>query len=139
MKKILYLFIAIISLSSCQSSDEDSLSGDPIVGKWQLQSRLENGTETTDSCERQSTVTFSADGTVAIVSYYDYGNNTCESIIGTTSWENAGNSNYVLSGNGQSSSPQKIDFSQNNTVWSTTTTDSFNGTTYTTIESWKKI
>ena len=79
MKKILYLFIAIISLSSCQSSDEDSLSGDPIVGKWQLQSRLENGTETTDSCERQSTVTFSADGTVAIVSYYDYGNNTCES------------------------------------------------------------
>ena len=60
-------------------------------------------------------------------------------IIGTTSWENAGNSNYVLSGNGQSSSPQKIDFSQNNTVWSTTTTDSFNGTTYTTIESWKKI
>ena len=144
MKKLLILTIAMFSLLSCSSNeDTDSLLGgnsnggdDPIIGKWQVVSTTENGDNILTECEKNTTVTFSNDGTVTVVDFYNefdpFSNiETCESETGIGTWINTGNSEYSIGGD----ESQKIVFSQNNTKWSTTTEDG----NYTTIETYKKI
>ncbi|MFK8058532.1 MAG: lipocalin family protein [Polaribacter sp.] len=135
MKKLLYLFIASAILFSCESNDEDgSLSGgDPIIGKWQLTSIVENGNEIATSCDKKSNATFSSNGTVVAVFYYESNSTNCESESSSLSWENLGNSNYKIFGNGDESTA-KVNFTQNNTVMSSTTSDG--STTY--IETYKR-
>ncbi|MEO9571525.1 MAG: lipocalin family protein [Polaribacter sp.] len=137
MKKLLYLFIASTILFSCTTNDDDD-SSDPIIGIWQLSSETENGTDISTSCERKSTITFLENGTTTQIYSYEDGNN-CSTESDSATWENLGNSNYKLyygDGDGETS---KITFSQNNTVFSVTNTDDYNGTTYTYVITYKKI
>lgn len=136
MKKFIYLFILIITLNSCES--EDDSSSDPIVGTWQLTSIIENGEEIATDCEKENTVTFSSNATFTIIDSYDNGNNSCSTDTATGSWKNKGNSNYSVT-IFEKERETKVNFSKNNTVWSSTNTDSDGGTTYTTTETYKKI
>lgn len=139
MKKLLYLFIASAMLLSCESEDETSMNSDPIIGKWQLTSTTENGTETSSDCERKSTVTFSSDGSFTYFSSYDDGGANCSNESSSGTWKNSGNSNYTLDFSNGDSGDTKINFSNSNKVFSTTDTDDFNGTTTIYIETYKKI
>lgn len=133
MKKLIYLFLASAILISCSSSDDDSL--DPIIGSWKLQSVIEDGVETSTECQRQTTVTFSENGTTQSKSYYDDGNG-CESDSDTSTWVNVGGSTYRIDSDDEAT---KINFSQNNTVFSGSFSETYNGATYTTTISYKKI
>ena len=132
MKKLLYLFILSTILISCSSNDDESL--DPIIGTWQLQSVLEDGIELTTECERKTTLTFNENGTTASVSFFEDGNG-CESETETSTWENTGDSMYNADGEDN----VLLTFSQNNTVFSASTSETFNGMTYTFVITYKKI
>lgn len=138
MKKLLYLFIASTLLFSCTTNDDDD-SSDPIIGIWQLTSETENGTDITTSCERKSTVTFLENGTFNSTSFYDDGNGCMSESDGAANWENIGQSNYLLDFGGNDTSTTKITFSENNTVFSFSDIDDYNGTTITYISTFTKL
>lgn len=135
MKKLLYLFIASAFLISCESNEDDMSNTDPIIGTWQLESVIEDGEEQTTSCERRTTLTFLENGVTTANSYFNDGNG-CESESDSSSWENIGDSNYRIDSDDESI---KIDFSQNNTVFSSTFSETFDGMTFTTVITYKKI
>lgn len=131
MKKLLYLFISLTLLNSCNSSEDDSPNLDPIIGKWQLQSVKENGREESTTCSRQTVLTFLENGTTTINNFYDgndNGNDSCESANGTSIWENLGNSIYKVQDDGETT---EINFSENNTIFSVSKSEIYNSTTYT--------
>ncbi len=140
MKKIIFLFLAIATLSSCETKEDDNPnSSDIIIGTWQLASDKENGTEISTECERKSTITFLENGTSEEVYYYTDGSNNCSTESDTSTWENVGNSTYKIDyGNGDSETA-KLTFSENNTVFSVTDIDDDNGVTYTYVITYKKI
>jgi len=143
MKKIILLLITIVSLSSCSSSDGDTSSLNIIIGTWQLKSETENGVERATDCRKKSTITFSENGNGSQMSYDDTndgnGNIVCENEYnGTFTWENTNAATYSISEDGDSSSADLI-FSENNTIFSNSTTETFNGTTYTSTFSYIKI
>lgn len=133
MKKLLCLFIASAILISCESNDDTDL--DPIIGTWQLQSVVENGDEQTTECERRTTITFFADGTTNSKAFYDDGNG-CESESDTSTWVGLENSTYKVDSDDEE---VKLNFSQNNTVFTSSISETFNNTTYTTTITYKKI
>ena len=135
---MLYLFISLTFLNSCNSSDDNSSDLDPIIGKWQLQSLQENGQEESTPCSRQTVLTFLENGTTTINNFYDgdaAGNERCESANGTSIWENLGNSSYKVQDHGETTA---IHFSENNTVFSVSASETYNGTTYTIAITYKK-
>ena len=134
MKKLIYVFALFAILTSCDSDNETALDVDPIVGNWQLQSNIEDGDEIITECEKNTTIFFDANGTAIIKSFYDEGNG-CLSETDNATWVNAGNSTYKLDGD----DAVAISFSANNTVFSVTTSDTFNGMTYTMVITYKKI
>lgn len=134
MKKILYLFIAIVSITSCESNEE--INSDPIIGTWQLQSVLENGTEQATDCEKKTTIVFLENGTTTNESFNDDGNNGCESNTDSSTWVNIGNSTYRIDSDDED---VKLNFSQNNTVFTASISESYNGMTFTTVITYKKI
>ncbi|KGL63957.1 lipocalin family protein [Polaribacter sp. Hel1_85] len=140
MKQIIFLFLAIATLSSCETNEDDNpSSSDLIIGKWQLISDKENGTEISTECERKSTITFSENGTSTEVYYYNDGSNNCITESETATWENLGSSTYKVDyGNGDTETA-KITFSENNTEFSITNTDVYNGVTYTYVITYKKV
>lgn len=143
MKKIIYLLTVIICLSSCSSSDDDASSSNIIIGTWQLKSETENGVERTTDCTRKSTITFLENGNGSQISYdesYDgTGNAVCENDYnGTFTWENTNATIYNVSEDGQSNSVE-LTFSQNNTIFSTSFSETYDGTTYTSTSSYIKI
>tara|TARA_R110001592_G_scaffold250927_1_gene513538 strand:+ start:180 stop:611 length:432 start_codon:yes stop_codon:yes gene_type:complete len=143
MKKIILLLIAIVSLSSCSSNDDDASSLNIIIGTWQLKSNLENGKERTTDCTRKSTLTFSENGNGSQIGYnenYDgNGNAICENDYnGTFTWKNTNATTYEINQDGQNILVD-LTFSQNNTIFSTTSTETYNGTTYTDTSIYIKI
>jgi len=139
MKKLLYLFVATALLFSCESNDDDSLSGgDPIIGEWQLTSEKENGVEESTACSRRSKVNFSADGTFLYQGFFSETASDCQTDTSSGTWANDGNSNYTIIIDGDSSTT-KITFSNNNNTFSTTDVDEFNGETFTYVETYKRI
>jgi hypothetical protein len=79
MKRLLlYLFISSLLISGCSSSDDDDMSQnlDLIVGVWKLVNDVEvcsNGSESVEvltTCQKQSTVEFTKDGTIHSIDYY---------------------------------------------------------------------
>ncbi|WP_445749186.1 lipocalin family protein [Polaribacter sp.] len=136
MKKIIYLFIAMISLSSCSSNDD--LDQDPIIGKWQLISQKEDNVEYSDDCSRRSTITFLENKTVTVSSYYDFGN-ACENISDSFSWMNLGNTGYELTYDPNDKETITIVFSENNTVFTVNESETYNNVTYTSSMSYRKI
>ncbi len=119
MKKLIYLFIFITTLSSCESNEDDNPSSDPIIGTWQLTSSKEAGVETSTECTRNNKITFSENGNASNLGFYEE-NNVCVSEPGTFTWVSAGNSNYTLNFGGGDSETYGITFSQNNTMFSVT-------------------
>jgi len=135
MKKLFYLFIAATILISC-SSDEDT-DFDLIIGKWQQESILLNGMEQTTDCEKKSTITFLANGTTNTISFYEDGNG-CISETDNSTWVNVGNSTYKV-GDGVDDEEVKLNFTKNNTAFSATTSETFDGETFTIVITFKKI
>jgi hypothetical protein len=138
MKKILILTITLFTLLSCSSNDDAISNSDPIIGKWQLNSETKNDTEVSTECDRKNTLTFSENGTLTDVNHEDNGNG-CSSNSLTSTWENSGNSNYKITPtNGDSLTIQLI-FSQNNTVFKHTRSETINGLTKTEVSTFNKI
>jgi heat shock protein HslJ len=133
MKKLLYLFIATALLISCESDEDDNL--DPIIGKWQLQSFLVNGDEESTECDRKTTVTFNEDGTFSNTSFYNDGN-SCESEFLTSTWKKISDSVYRVDSDDENAT---LVFSENNTVFSGTSSVTEDGITFTIIITYKKI
>ena len=132
MKKLIYLFIAIASLTSC--TPDEVL--DPIVGKWQLDSQTVNGIEQTTECERNTTLEFFENGTIAEESFYIDGLD-CLSDTDTSTWENLSGSTYRI--DNDTEGDQTLNFSQKNTVFSFTMTEIINGITYEFIGAFRKL
>jgi len=132
MKKLIYLFIAIASLTSC--TPDEVL--DPIVGKWQLDSQTVNGIEQTTECERNTTLEFFKNGTIAEESFYIDGLD-CLSDTDTSTWENLSGSTYRI--DNDTEGDQTLNFSQKNTVFSFTMTEIINGITYEFIGVFRKL
>ena len=132
MKKFIYLFIAIALLTSC--TPDEVL--DPIVGKWQLDSQTVNGIEQTTECERNTTLEFFENGTIAEESFYIDGLD-CLSDTDTSTWENLSGSTYRI--DNDTEGDQTLNFSQNNTVFSFTMTEIINGITYEFIGAFRKL
>jgi len=118
----MYLCIAFTLLTSC--TPDEVL--DPIVGKWQLDSRTVNGIEQTTECERNTTLEFFEDGTADEESFYLDGVD-CLSDTDTSTWENLSGTYRV---DNDAESDQTLNFSQNHTVFSFTMTEITNGITY---------
>ena len=95
MKKFIYLFVILTSLSACESSESENSSSDLIIGEWQLVSDKIDGQELSTECSRRGTTTFLADGSGKTNAYYEY-NGECNLETDSGSWTNAGNSNYRL-------------------------------------------
>ena len=140
MKKLLYLFIASTFLISCSSND-GYYSLDPIIGEWQQFSYTFNGEESElqiDECGKKSTYVFFKNGTGDSI-LFDFTSNDCTPFVGTLTWENIGDSTYNID-NGNHSEPYKLDFSNNNSFFKTTSTDiSIDGTTDTEVFIYKRI
>jgi len=133
MKKLLYLFVASIILISCNSNDNDETL-DPIIGTWQLQSATVNNVEISNDCSKQSTIAFSDDNTIFVTSFDDF-DGECTSFTETSTWLNTGNSVYEF----DDEEELDIRFSQNNTVFTISETESTEEGTITIIISYKKI
>ncbi len=88
--------ITIISLSC--SSDDDAVTQDPIIGKWTLSQRFQNGVETQlTECFKTNEVIFVADGTLKSTFHRIATNNSCEfSHEASGTWENLGNNKYTM-------------------------------------------
>lgn len=132
MKKLLYLFVTSIILVSCNSNDDVEVL-DSIIGTWQLQSVRVNGEEIVNDCSRQSKVTFADDNTIFITSFDDF-DGECTSSTDTSTWVNNGNSMYTFD-----EEEFTILFSNNNTVFKISETESFEDETLTTEITYKKI
>lgn len=132
MKKLFLLLITCALLSSCENNEGTETNSDPIIGNWQLHSTLDNGVEVSTECERNSTVLFKSDGFVTATNYE--GDINCSSETETFNWSNLGNSVYSVDGDNQT-----ITFSENNTKFSFTEIDTYNGMTDTFTIIYQKI
>ncbi len=138
MKKLLYLFIATAFLISCESN-ENPLSDDPIVGKWQISSETYNGINESDSCSLQSTVTFTDNAQANAIGFYYDENDNCVSETSSFTWKNLGDSNYEIDYEDGETEIIEITFSNNNSTFSLTTYDTYNNTTNTYTSVYNKI
>lgn len=101
MKKLIVLFVAALALSitSCgNDDDEEVVAQDPIIGSWQFTQELENDEPLppTDPCSTQDFFTYNDDGTFTIQYFSDDGGTCIAGSLLTGTWENVGNSVYVL-------------------------------------------
>lgn len=143
MKKLLYLFILSTFLISCDSNEEEPSELDVVIGKWELTSEMENEIEISTECSRKTNITFLENGTASETSYYDNGNSTCDSDTSTVNWENVGDSNYrifiVSQYEDENTNTSKLSFSENNTVFNVTLSETYNDTEYTLVFTYKRI
>lgn len=98
MKKLFLLFISVLSLNSCSSSDDENNDevATTIIGKWNLISV--NG-ETANNCRKQTTHTFE-NNFYKSVEYYLHDNdvNDCRDLNFSSEWKESGNNKYTLKG-----------------------------------------
>ena len=143
MKKIIFLLITIVSLSSCSSNDDDTAFLNAIIGNWQLKSMTENDEERSNDCSRKSTVTFLENGNGSNISYdenYDgNGNVVCKNQDnGTFTWQKSTGSIYKIIEDGDITETQ-ITFSQDKSTFSIEMSETFNDEVYSFILTYKKI
>ena len=117
-------------LFSCSSSN-DALteSSDAIVGNWSLESQLINGQETINDCNKQTLFSFES-GRILRQQFYSMPNTICvagNQIIST--WLHIGDSKYEIVSSSQTTRVITVTFSENNTKFSLTETDSNNKVT----------
>lgn len=91
MKKILYLglILGLSLLSGCSDQDED-----PIIGTWQLTSRVGEGA--LSECQQQSTRQFSSDNRYIDTFFEDAGENCNRVRARAGTWNSGEGSFYVL-------------------------------------------
>ena len=93
---ILSLLLVGLSFTACSKDDDGGSNADPIIGTWKYSSSTEGGVAAPlNDCEKQTTWTFSANGTYSIKDYYDVGAG-CESDEYPGTWENKGNDVYEI-------------------------------------------
>ncbi|OSY88247.1 hypothetical protein WH52_05570 [Tenacibaculum holothuriorum] len=125
MKKLLVLLIAMLSLFSCSSDDENL---DPFVGTWKL---FSNRQGEVNECEKKTTIIINESGTYSSSYYYEE-NNACTNGNATGVWENAGNGIYEIKESGSNQVElANITFKDNNKTFVITETDNDNGVTKT--------
>lgn len=112
MKKILILTIALVSLFSCSSDENENI--DPIIGVWYVYSYKG---QLTNECERKGLTTFTKDGDFSTISYALINNNCIEDSSSTGTWSNKGNNAYVIK-RGNDEDEVTITFSDNNNTFS---------------------
>ena len=129
MKKILYLLLTVLFISSCSSNSEFDSSIDPIIGSWRLKSISSDGIEESDECTRKTKLKILENGTSNAV-YYDYeGVNDCQANPVSGIWENVGNSNYEFTSQYENPT-HKIIFTNNNNIFTYSDTEEHNGQYY---------
>ncbi|OSY87740.1 hypothetical protein WH52_09945 [Tenacibaculum holothuriorum] len=109
MKKILFLSIAILSIVSCSSDDENF---DPFVGTWGLFSR--NNNEVND-CEKRTTVIINQNGSFSSTSYEEVNGICSTDVKSTGTWTNKGNGVYTTKeSSSNTEEPANLTFTNNN-------------------------
>ncbi len=115
MKKIVHVLLVITLTYSCnKTEDNETLSSDPIIGKWQLFQDIENATDISTNCSRQGTLSFSENGSFKGIYFTeDSGQNTATCISETQNafWLNKGNNFYTVDG-----ATRKITFKEKYTI-----------------------
>ena len=139
MKKIIFLCMAVVSLAACSSNDDAPAAADLILGTWQLESNLEGGIERANTCSKQTTLTFLANGNHNRIEFQDIGG-TCERYTFAATWENIGNSSYKLGFGNEQTQTVTLTFLENNTKFSVVIREAVvNGVTLQDIFFYKKI
>ena len=121
MKKLLILSIAVFTLFSCSSDDnnsDSSIQSDLIIGKWNLSASTAGSLS---SCIRQSNIELKQDGTYNLIQYYE-DSNGCN--IGYTltnkNWSKNSDGTYNVKFVGDSSGENiNVSFSNNNSTMTT--------------------
>ena len=133
MKKLSSLFLVLVLLFSCNTEDESNLSNDKIVGEWNLTSQIVDGTEIADDCTKQTVFNFQSDR-VLTQTFYSFSSNTCTagSQI-ASSWFFSGNSKYRIERTNSTSTILELTFSENETKFSVSETNSDDVTTVSTF------
>jgi hypothetical protein len=142
VKKLLYLFIASTILISCESNEEEQeVILDPIIGTWQIESVIYNKEDITNDCHKKTEITFSEAGIISgttsnysWVNVYENGiliskEENCETESVTSFWKNIDSSTYIFDNENV-----ELSLSQNNTIFTLTTTD-----IYSEVTTYKKI
>lgn len=141
MKKIIYLFIAIISLTSCSNNDDDdstSPSIDLIVGKWEIVSQTMDGEVESPDCDENDILEVFENGTYTLDAYEAISPGTCIEEKYEGLWTNTESGYYFNNTpNGPLSSIGV--FSSNNTVVSFTVEETILGESYTIVITLNKI
>lgn len=109
----------MLSLSSCESNNNnDADITNRIIGEWQLDSRLEDGNETTTTCTKKTTFSFGNDSILKQAFY-------TENVEGCTSepqkifsWLSSGNSKYRIESPGGVANTYEFNFTENDTKFS---------------------
>lgn len=93
MKKLLVFFLGLTLITACSSDDDVATPGeDPIVGTWIL---VDATLFNPNSCEEESTITFTSDKKANGTFYVDPSDCSAETSSGN--WENNGNDSYTVS------------------------------------------
>jgi hypothetical protein len=118
MKKIIFLFVAVVATSftfvSCSSDDDGGTNNSDLLGKWEYfqEGEVINGVEVLENyahtvgCSKDYTE-FLANGTAKDYSYFNNSPGACEETVFTSNWTRSGN-NIALSIGGISSTAEII-------------------------------
>lgn len=125
MKKLLILSIAMFTLFSCSSNDENL---DPFIGNWSLFSV--NGQEV-DDCYKKNTVIILENGNLTTTSY-DVIDNECKlDDTSASTWKNKGNGNYGITRIGSAEeNVTKVTFNNNTFTFTETIGNTSETTTF---------
>jgi hypothetical protein len=90
MKKLLLLFMSLSVLTACSSDDDTSEEEEPIVGSWFIVevNNVPGSDFTLSDCNKNSTMTFNADGTATSVFHAEVEGNCVAGAPTNSSWNN---------------------------------------------------
>lgn len=116
MKKIVFLFITVTLLISCEPDNDSDV--DPIIGNWKLTSVFVGDRETyiSNECSSKSSISYFDNGTYFNDIYHNDIYGDCTHSESKSYWINLGNSQYNLDGG-----KTELMFSQNNRTHKKTT------------------
>ena len=139
MKKIIYLFIAVMGISSCSNDDDsNNPTQDPFVGNWELASETVNGTAVTLDCDAD-TLEVSEDGSYTLNRAFTDILGDCYPETFSGIWNNLGESVYSLNFTPDGPITTELTFSSNNTVMSFTQEKTQEGVTFTLVLTYNKV
>ncbi|SEB36158.1 hypothetical protein SAMN04489761_0128 [Tenacibaculum sp. MAR_2009_124] len=125
MKKLFVLTLSLISLLSCNDSDQDIK--DPFIGNWYKFSF--QGEEVSD-CEKKTTFIVEENGDLSISSFEEYENDCIDDGTASGKWSKHDGNYYGITLTGDTSPDlREVIFKDNNNTFSFT--DNENGKTFT--------